>query len=646
MMKKLFMIAALMLLMSATMYAQTKKVGLLIGSEEVSAIESADERAAAEWFQSTYPEGVIVTPETLSEIANLSTLWVAIDRIGIPAGWTNLPEGFRTNDVINALAKHVKAGGSLLLTNHATQLTVPIGRIDAAYAPNIFGSGEGGDNSDTWGVHPVIGNAEAGEVYDHVNHPIYDGMTYYADLFAGIYCFESAGIKGDHNCMWDLNAYGLVPNPNTVKAWEDATNSTVLGTWNHVVDYCCAGIVDFNPTTTIAGRILAVGLASYEWDLAGGINEYADQLQLFTQNSLNYLLDNTEKDFNYVDPDDPIDVPTDDEATEPMAAVEGTVGLLIGFDNVSNIFDDDELAAAEWFEKSFADGIIITPSTLDDMAKVNTLWVPIDREGIEIGAFNLPEPFCDGDVAQAIANHVKEGGSLLLTNHATQLVSAIGRIDEKFAPNIFGAGTGGDNGDVWGVNAQIGITQDEPYDHSSHDIFTGLAKNNTMYADHSFFPLQGAGWKEDHNCKWDFNAEAYGLEDTPNKLANFEQKTTSVVLGAWQHVTDYACAGLIEFLPVGDFKGTVIANGLAAYEWSQNSGENAYQVNMEYLTWNCLNYLNGKSVKTIDATGIHTFEHHAVSQHQQIYDLQGRAVKQSAAVKGLYIQGNKKFAIK
>ena len=420
----------------------------------------------------------------------------------------------------------------------------------------------------------------------------------------------------------------------------------MLGTWNHVVDYCCAGIVDFNPTTTIAGRILAVGLASYEWDLAGGINEYADQLQLFTQNSLNYLLNNTEKDFNYVDPDDPIDVPTDDEATEPMAAVEGTVGLLIGFDNVSNIFDDDELAAAEWFEKSFADGIIITPSTLDDMAKVNTLWVPIDREGIEIGAFNLPEPFCDGDVAQAIANHVKEGGSLLLTNHATQLVSAIGRIDEKFAPNIFGAGTGGDNGDVWGVNAQIGITQDEPYDHSSHDIFTGLAKNNTLYADHSFFPLQGAGWKEDHNCKWDFNAEAYGLEDTPNKLANFEQKTTSVVLGAWQHVTDYACAGLIEFLPVGDFKGTVIANGLAAYEWSQNSGENAYQVNMEYLTWNCLNYLNGKSVKTIDATGIHTFEHHAVSQHQQIYDLQGRAVKQSAAVKGLYIQGNKKFAIK
>ena len=78
------------------------------------------------------------------------------------------------------------------------------------------------------------------------------------------------------------------------------------------------------------------------------------------------------------------------------------------------------------------------------------------------------------------------------------------------------------------MNAQIGITQDEPYDHSSHEIFTGLAKNNTLYADHSFFPLQGAGWKEDHNCKWDFNAEAYGLEDTPNKLANFARSMESV----------------------------------------------------------------------------------------------------------------------
>ena len=62
----------------------------------------------------------------------------------------------------------------------------------------------------------------------------------------------------------------------------------MLGTWNHVVDYCCAGIVDFAPTTTIPGRILAVGLAAYEWNLEGE-NSKQDQLERFTSNCINYL---------------------------------------------------------------------------------------------------------------------------------------------------------------------------------------------------------------------------------------------------------------------------------------------------------------------------------------------------------------------
>jgi hypothetical protein len=163
-----------------------------------------------------------------------------------------------------------------------------LGRIDEAYAPGIFGDGEGGNNGDIWGVHPVIGNVE-GQIYDHTQHAIYWGMTYEPTLFAGIYCFEGPGIKGDHNCMWDLNAYGLAPEPNVVKTWEETTNSTVLGTWNHVVDYCCAGIVDFNPTTTFAGRVLAVGLAAYEWDLGGMANSKQDQLEKFTANCIGYL---------------------------------------------------------------------------------------------------------------------------------------------------------------------------------------------------------------------------------------------------------------------------------------------------------------------------------------------------------------------
>jgi hypothetical protein len=208
------------------------------------------------------------------------------DRVGLEKGWQNLP-GLASTEVISALKAYTRDGGNLLLTNHATQLVAGVGRVAEAYAPGLYGNGEGGNNPDTWGSHPIIGNVE-GQIYDHQNHPIYWKMTYHPDLYAGIYAFIGAGVKGDHNCMWDLNAYGLTPNPNVVKTWEDTTNSTVLGTWNHVVDYCCAGIVDFEPTSDFAGRILAVGLAAYEWDL-GGPNTEQDQLEQFTANCIGYL---------------------------------------------------------------------------------------------------------------------------------------------------------------------------------------------------------------------------------------------------------------------------------------------------------------------------------------------------------------------
>ena len=254
---------------------------------------SADEKAAVDWFRQHYVsagKGVLITPSNIDDldIEKQAACWVMCDRIGIDRGWQNLPGSLASSATIEALKAFAADGGNLLLTNHATQLTIALGRIDETFAPTIYNSGEAGNNPDIWGVHPVIGNIE-GQTYDHRGHEIYQGMTYEPDMYAGIYCFEGPGIKGDHNCMWDMNAIsGVVENPNKIKDFEDKTNSTVLGTWNHVVDYCCAGIVDFAPTTTFAGRILAVGLAAYEWNL-GGVNEKQDQLEHFTSNCINYL---------------------------------------------------------------------------------------------------------------------------------------------------------------------------------------------------------------------------------------------------------------------------------------------------------------------------------------------------------------------
>ena len=526
---------------------------------------SADEKDAADWFRKNYVEkgkGVLLTPSAIDDldIEQQSACWVMCDRIGIDRGWQNLPGGLASNEVVNALKAFTADGGNLFLTNHATQLTVAVGRIAEAYAPGIYGSGEGGQNNDVWGSQPVIGNAE-GQIYDHSGHDIYRGMTFTSGLYErSIYCFEGAGVKGDHNCMWDLNAYGLTPSPNVVKAWEELTNSTVLGTWNHVLDYCCAGIVDFEPTTTFAGRVLAVGLAAYEWNI-GGTNEYQGQLEKFTSNCLSYV-------------------------GQPS---ESKVAMLVPNDYNSS---DDEKDAVAWFKKTYVDagkGVILTPATIDDLdIETNPMcWVMCDRIGIDRGWQNLPGGLASNEVVNALKAFAADGGNLFLTNHATQLTVALGRIAEAYAPGIYGSGEGGPNNDVWGSQPIIGNAEGQIYDHSGHDIYWGMDFVSGLY-ERSIYCFEGAGVKGDHNCMWDLNA--YGLTPSPNVVKAWEELTNSTVLGTWNHVLDYCCAGIVDFEPTTTFAGRVLAVGLAAYEWNIG-GTNEYQGQLEKFTSNCISYL-------------------------------------------------------
>ena len=269
---------------------------------------------------------------------------------------------------------------------------------------------------------------------------------------------------------------------------------------------------------------------------------------------------------------------------------QGKVGMLIGYNSIADIEDDDERAAAQWFHSTYTDGIIYTPSTISTLSTddVSALWVATDRVGVSIGWQNMPEAFRSATTLSVLRQYLQQGGNLMLTNQATQLVVPLGRIAETYAPNIYGSGVGSDNPDNWGVNGWIGIDLSPSYDRRSHQVFAGLSVD--VCNGHEFFPLIGSGWKEDHNCMWDFNGIG-GLADVPSKLADFELKTHSLVLGTWQHVIDCACAGLIEFLPTTEFKGRIIANGIAAYEWSQNNKTNVFQDNVKRITLNTLEYL-------------------------------------------------------
>ncbi len=538
------------------------KVAMLVPNDYE---QSADEKDAVAWFKANYvakDKGTLVTPATIDELDSeqQTACWVMCDRIGIDRGWEHLPGDLAAAATINALKAFCEDGGNLFLTNHATQLTVAVGRIADAYAPGIYGSGEGGQNNDIWGSQPVIGNAE-GQIYDHSGHDIYRGMTFTSGLYErSIYCFEGAGVKGDHNCMWDLNAYGLAPNPNVVKAWEDLTSSHVLGTWNHVVDYCCAGIIDFDPTTTFAGRILAVGLAAYEWNI-GGKNEKQDQLEKFTANCLSY-----------------VSTPADQK-----------VAMLVPNDYEQSA---DEKDAVEWFKRTYVNagkGIVITPATIDqlDIEQNPMCWVMCDRIGIDRGWENLPGDLAAAETINALKAFTADGGNLLLTNHATQLTVAVGRIADAYAPGIYGNGEGGQNNDIWGSQPVIGNAEGQIYDHSQHDIYWGMEFVSGLY-ERSIYCFEGAGVKGDHNCMWDLNA--YGLAPNPNVVKAWEDLTSSHVLGTWNHVVDYCCAGIIDFEPTTTFAGRILAVGLAAYEWNIG-GVNEKQGQLERFTQNCIGYL-------------------------------------------------------
>ncbi len=271
-----------------------------------------------------------------------------------------------------------------------------------------------------------------------------------------------------------------------------------------------------------------------------------------------------------------------------IESVPAKVGFLIAYDDATLIEDDDEYAAAEWFKANVTNGVILTPA---DLANINpddycTIWVMIDRLGIGVGWEKLPSTLITNDAIAALGNYLKEGGNLLLTNHATQLLSPIGRIDEQYAPGIFGDGTGGSGTDIWAFNANIGSNMSPNYDRRSHQIFSGLS--TCAQFEHETFPLIGPGMREDHNCMWDLNS--YGFTGI-NPVVSFEETTNSAILGTWGHVVDYAVAGIVEFYASPECLGRCIAIGLAAYEWNQNSGMNEYQANIEKLTANCLNYL-------------------------------------------------------
>ena len=214
--------------------------------------------------------------------------------MGLPLGWENLPAEITSDETIAALRQYSANGGSLYLSNMATQLTVPLGFVPSTMPPTTYGNGEGGTGTDVWTINPYLGwdfrNGSDQGFYDRTSHPVYEGLTMEDPNNYGYNSLPliGPGQREDHNCLWDCNIYGKGNYPDVIRNFEVTTNALVLATWGHVRDHCVAGLVEFYANAE-HGRCIANGFAAYEWNQNSGTNPYQHNIEQLTMNILDYL---------------------------------------------------------------------------------------------------------------------------------------------------------------------------------------------------------------------------------------------------------------------------------------------------------------------------------------------------------------------
>lgn len=271
------------------------KMAYLMTAATIQELPDDDERAAAAWFaEQENAELIHVSQLDRLDAETYSVLWIEIDRVGLPLGWENLPAELTSEETIAALRKYSAEGGSLYLSNMATQLTVPLGFVPSEMAPTVYGNGDGGSGDDVWTINPYLGwdyrNGSDQGFYDRTSHAVYAGLAFEDPNNYGYDNLPliGPGQREDHNCLWDCNLYGKGSYPDVIRNFEVTTNSLVLATWGHVRDHCVAGLVEFkvNPEH---GRCIANGFAAYEWNQNSGVNPYQSNIEKLTKNILDYL---------------------------------------------------------------------------------------------------------------------------------------------------------------------------------------------------------------------------------------------------------------------------------------------------------------------------------------------------------------------
>lgn len=266
--------------------------------------------------------------------------------------------------------------------------------------------------------------------------------------------------------------------------------------------------------------------------------------------------------------------------------------------------ESPERKAYEWFRDTYSNAAGKQYFTVKDIRDgrllsggvpvVQVLWINVDRVGYTLGDFD--GLYNNSDFKAALRSYVEAGGNLYLSKQATRLVAGIERC--TWWPSEYKCDGYGQANDRWYLtNIFCGN-----FDRSGHAVFS----NVTGY-DNFHFPMtygDGADYRRtDNNCGWgDWNLYAPGIggcevypdgdnEGKNKRVVIFESAQNCQILGGFGHTQDMDYAGMIEFFPRDNYKGTVIVMGLAAYQWGTSNKD---VINVKLLTQGILDYLSAR----------------------------------------------------
>lgn len=534
---RIFILVALVGFAAKADVMRYRSMAMYIAAESVDKIQPEQERAAARLFQERFKEhGHILTPSQIDDLEypKYDCLWLHIDSVGKSQGSEKFRAAFMSDKFRQKVKKFHEDGGNIYASKFAIELLYSdgVGIMPDYIRPNVFSSGAGADNNDIWSINAEIGartkdDADLSRYIDHRDHPIYAGLS----------TMKSNQWAANPDAIYNDHIYDVFP-------MQGKADKSPL----HREDHNCMWRVAMKTDENARIGIYCGYEGIHTWE---ELQAHQGEIERQEYAALAWLL-NPKGYFREL---------------RPKVNVE-----VICPGDIARITDHDNF---------------------------DCIWVHIDRCGLEMGWDKLPDAFKRQDLIDALKGYVKDGGQLMLTKHATQLIVPLGRVDAKFAPGVFGSGEGGNGNDNWQIMAKIGWTNRDAdpsqyYDRSGHAIYEGLS-TEVRGGKYDVFPLLGTNgngemWREDHNCMWDLNSYAYTAGGS-NTVEKFESENNAVVLGTWGQVEDYAVAGIVGFYPTIEYRGRIIANGLAAYELNPRSGVNAFAGNIDKLTFNCLRYL-------------------------------------------------------